>query len=101
MGGPAKKFKDLVNDVEIIYNPPNLNQFNQFECPECNIPFHNEQLKKEHYITNHLSSKLVNDGSLVNIKKELIAVGSLELPQRHQLKLDYKDTELITKLIRK
>merc|ERR1712115_274324 len=94
MGGPNKKFKESENDVEIIYNPPNLNQFNQFECPECNIPFDNEQLKKDHYINNHLSSKVsrAHDGSLeVNIKKELIAMGSLELPQRHQVKLDYKD----------
>ena len=34
MGGPNKKFKESENDVEIIYNPPNLNQFNQFECPD-------------------------------------------------------------------
>ena len=103
MGGPNKKLKESENEVEIIYNPPNLNQFNQFECPDCNIPFDNEQLQKDHYINNLLTSKVsrARDDSLeLQIKQELISMGSKDLPQRQQVHVDYKDAELITKLIR-
>ena len=65
-------------DIEFIQELPN-NKHVVMECQECGIIFENEFEQKNHFITEHLESKVSksrHESIDRQIKKELISIGS-------------------------
>ena len=88
-------------DVELIHEIPNMKS-TVMEYRDCMIIFDNEFEQKNHFITQHLQTKVSRsrDESIERqIKQELISIGSKDLPEGQQILMTYKDAHNVSHLL--